>query len=161
MKAAALVLLLALPAVASAQGGAGVVRMLDDGSGEGPAYRFDPTALAVAAGAPLSLRNEGLDVHTFSHDVPAEERAFHTGPVEPGRSVDLPAPAAPGEYPFVCVFHGGMRGVLTVAAESATTTTTTAPPDGREASGEDARTPLAAWVALAALALVALLRRRA
>ena len=162
----ALVLVLLASGLASAQGGPAVVRMLDDGSGEGPAYVFDPAALRVAAGGSIAVHNAGMDVHTFTHDAPAESRLFHTGPVEPGRSADLPAPAAPGEYPYHCVFHGGMRGTLTVTAAPADSTTT--PPTGatgRDAggeSGEDADAPLPAWVALAALAGAALvLRRRA
>ncbi|HWH09258.1 MAG TPA: hypothetical protein VNX21_08665, partial [Candidatus Thermoplasmatota archaeon] len=74
---------------------------------------------------------------------------------------DVPAPAQPGAYEFFCVFHGGMRGTLTVTAAPATPADGE-PATGREASeGGDARTPLAPWAALAALAGVALLRRRA
>lgn len=160
----ALVLVLLASGLASAQEGPAVVRMLDDGSGEGPAYRFDPTTLQVAAGGPIAVHNAGADVHTFTHDAPAESRLFHTGPVEPERSADLPAPLEPGEYAFYCVFHGGMRGTLTVRAAPPPPTNDGVQGGGREASGEsgqDADAPLAAWLAPAALAAVALLRRRA
>lgn len=152
MERAALALLVLLAASAASAKETAAVRMLDDGSGEGPAYRFDPTTLSVPAGAALSVQNAGQDVHTFTHDAPADQRLFHTGPVEPGGSASVTAPAQPGEYPFVCVFHGGMRGTLTVTAAGASTTSTTAPT-------KDA--PLAAWLALAALALVAVAWRRA
>lgn len=157
MRAAALALLLV--ATGAAAQSPAVVRALDDGSGEGPAYLFDPTSLTVLPGATVRLQNAGQDAHTLSHDAP--ERAFHTGAVPAGGTADVTAPAQPGEYPFVCVFHGGMRGTLRVAEALGTTTTTTTPPGG---PSPDARgdTPLPLVLALAALAGGALvLRRRA
>ena len=163
----ALALLLLAAGLASAQGSpAAVVHARDDGSGEGPAYLFDPDALRAPPGGTVRVQNDGMDVHTFTHDAPAEARLFHTGPVEPGASADVAAPEAPGEYGFYCVFHGGMRGTLLVettpATPAAPDATTTSPPTGTTTTSPPANdAPLAAWLALAALAGVALLRRRA
>ena len=67
-----------------------------------------PDETTVAAGEPITVRNDDGATHT----VTALEGAFNVE-VPGGETVTID-PLEPGSYDFVCNFHGGMSGTLLV-----------------------------------------------
>lgn len=130
-------LALALAPVALAASDAATVRVSEEG-GEA-SYRFDPANVTVASGGTLRVVGGPIEPHTFTHDAPRDERLFDSGNVDAGATVDVALPPV-GAYAFLCLYHPGMRGTLVVEA----------------ARDAPAATPVAAGLALVALALVAL-----
>jgi plastocyanin len=74
-------------------------------------YGYIPTNLTVSPGATVTVRNEDLAIHT----VTADNRAFNTGNVSRGNTTTFTAPKQRGTYPFHCMFHTYMAGILTVS----------------------------------------------
>ncbi|WP_369184587.1 cupredoxin domain-containing protein [Streptomyces sp. Y1] len=74
-------------------------------------FLFQPADFTVPAGTRLTVVN----ADTVSHTLTAQDSSFDTGPIAPGASAVLTAPARPGDYPYRCTFHHFMRGTLTVA----------------------------------------------
>jgi plastocyanin len=71
---------------------------------------FDPTALSVAAGETITLRNEDDVEHSFTIDDPAVDAE-----AEGGEEATVAAPEDPGTYDFHCRYHPEqMTGTLTV-----------------------------------------------
>ena len=107
--------LLALGGVACGDGGGGTT---DGGNGGGGTTTdsitavdnsFEPSDPAVAAGATLTVTNEGAAAHTFTlEDGSIDEE------LPPGGDATVTAPSDPGAYPFACSFHPEMTGTLTV-----------------------------------------------
>ena len=108
--------LVALAAASAAAAGCGG----DDGGGRGerPAaasspvvemadLRFDPPALAVRRGETVTFRNVGKVTHN------AKGRGFFSRVVQPGGSYRHRFDAA-GSFDYVCTFHPGMEGTITV-----------------------------------------------
>ncbi|MET3707829.1 cupredoxin domain-containing protein [Arthrobacter sp. UYEF6] len=63
----------------------------------------------VSPGATISVVNEDVEAHTITADTGA---AFDTT-IQAGAG-SFTAPAEPGTYPYHCIFHGNMKGTLTV-----------------------------------------------
>jgi len=149
--------LAAAPALALAQGSASVHAIDTDPSGE-PSYHYDPRELTVAPGATVTFVGGNVEPHTLTNDAPQGSRAFDTGAVQPGQSATLTAPTTPGDYPFHCLFHGGMTGTLHVQLASTTTpaTSTTA----AKPSGPTPGVFVALGVVFGVVALAALMLRR-
>jgi len=67
-------------------------------------------AMAVKAGATVTVKNNGPSTHT----VTADNGEFNTGNVDAGKTVTLTAPSKPGEYKFHCNIHPFMTATLHV-----------------------------------------------
>lgn len=89
------------------------------GVGNGYDVRFYPGRLEVPAGSTFTFVNNATEIR---HTLTSDDGSFVADRVLPGETRTLTAPAAPGEYPFACVYHAesGMRGVLVVTAAAAT-----------------------------------------
>jgi plastocyanin len=74
-------------------------------------FAFHPADFTVAPGATITVTNEDSVDHTFT----ARNRAFNTGDIAPGQTVTVKAPTTPGTYPYFCLIHQFMTGVLTVS----------------------------------------------
>jgi plastocyanin len=74
-------------------------------------YGFLPENFTVPPGATVTVRNEDQAIHT----VTADNRAFNTGNVSRGVAATFTAPTQPGTYPYHCMFHNYMTGILTVS----------------------------------------------
>lgn len=74
-------------------------------------FAFDPAHFTVAPRATITVSNEDSVIHTLT----ANNGAFNTGNVTQGQPVTFTAPAQPGKYPFHCLRHPYMTGVLTVS----------------------------------------------
>lgn len=49
------------------------------------------------------------------HTLTADNQAFNTGNVTDGLPTTFTTPTQPGKYPFHCIHHRYMTGVLTVS----------------------------------------------
>jgi plastocyanin len=67
-------------------------------------------AMAVKAGATVTVKNNGPSTHT----VTADNNEFNTGDVDPGKTVTFTAPSKAGQYKFHCSIHTQMTAVLHV-----------------------------------------------
>lgn len=65
--------------------------------------------LTVSPGAEITVTNEDIEAHTITAD---DGTAFDA--IAKVGTATFTAPAEPGTYPFHCIFHGNMRGTLTV-----------------------------------------------
>ena len=74
---------------------------------------FTPAKLTVAPGAQIMLVNEGGALHNLK-DKDTKGDTFDGGDVQPGADGTLTAPTKPGTYPYLCTYHVGMEGTLTV-----------------------------------------------
>ena len=72
-------------------------------------FAYDVPA-SVPPGATVVVANVDVEAHTLT--ATGEGGFAVTVPVD-GQGTFV-APTAPGRYPFVCLLHGGMEGVLTV-----------------------------------------------
>ncbi|MDA7941217.1 MAG: PEFG-CTERM sorting domain-containing protein [Nitrosopumilus sp.] len=90
---------------------------------------FEPSSVTVEVGATVIMENtESPDIpilHTFTHgeappnQLPADERAFDSGFLAAGQSYEW-VPDTPGEYPYFCLAHPWMLGMITVVAAGET-----------------------------------------
>ncbi len=69
---------------------------------------FAPSTASIAAGDVVEWRNSG----TTPHNVTFEESA-QSSPMQGGESFRLRFPRA-GSYAYLCTFHAGMAGTITV-----------------------------------------------
>lgn len=74
-------------------------------------FAFIPRRFTVSSGATVTVENEDQVVHTLT----ADNGAFNTGNVTDGIPATFTAPPQPGRYPFHCIHHRYMTGVLTVS----------------------------------------------
>ncbi|MDH6135610.1 plastocyanin [Kitasatospora sp. MAA4] len=74
-------------------------------------FAFSPANLTVAPGTTITVTNDDSTAHTFTA---TGAKAFDTGPIDPGKSATVTAPAAAGSYPYNCTIHPFMKGTLTV-----------------------------------------------
>jgi len=79
--------------------------------------QFDPVAVTVPAGEPLTItfdnRDQGIPHDIVIKDASGNEiakSAIITGPAQEQLGV---GPLAPGAYPFVCTVHPNMVGTIT------------------------------------------------
>jgi plastocyanin len=97
-----------------------------------------PITVPVAPGTTISLPNVGAIAHNFQ----ADDFGFNEDmPVGETIEVQIPADAAPGEYPFICNVPGhevAMSGILQVGAAAAQ-----APAGGEPAPAGEAPPPAA------------------
>jgi plastocyanin len=73
-------------------------------------FAFQPANFTVRPGATITVTNRDSVTHTFT----ADNGAFNTGDIEPGRTRTVTAPEKPGRYPYRCLIHQFMTGTLTV-----------------------------------------------
>jgi plastocyanin len=70
---------------------------------------FEPASVEAASGDSLTVANEGSALHSFTinqSDVDVD--------VQPGGSEEVSISVDPGDHSFVCKYHQGMSGTLTV-----------------------------------------------
>ena len=77
-------------------------------------FAFLPAHATVTAGEQIVVKNEDSVAHTFTATGSAAGK-FTTGPIVPGQSRTVTRPATAGAYPFFCMIHPFMTGVLTVS----------------------------------------------
>jgi plastocyanin len=73
------------------------------------ATQFSPAMLEVKLGDSVVWKNKD----PFPHNVTAENKAFHSGDLQNGRSWSFKA-GKKGVFPYVCTLHPTMKAVLTV-----------------------------------------------
>lgn len=76
-------------------------------------FAFSPDSFTVAPGATIEVTNEDPLAHTFTDQ--ANQAIFNTGDIGPGQTKTVTAPTKPGRYPFYCLIHVYMTGVMTVS----------------------------------------------
>ena len=74
-------------------------------------FAYIPDHFTVNPGATVTVKNEDQVIHTLT----ADNGAFNTGNVADGIPATFTAPTKPGRYPFHCIHHRYMTGVLTVS----------------------------------------------
>ncbi len=74
---------------------------------------FSPAKLTVAPGTQVMIMNEGQALHDLK-DEKTKGEAFDSGDIEAGKEGSITAPDEAGTYPYVCTYHFGMNGTLTV-----------------------------------------------
>lgn len=68
---------------------------------------FTPGTVEVAAGDTVTFENEGQIAHTVTGD------GFDSGSMDPGDTFAFTASEA-GRFSYVCTFHPGMQGTISV-----------------------------------------------
>jgi plastocyanin len=63
----------------------------------------------VSPGAEITVNNEDIEAHTITADT---GNAFDA--ITKVGTTTFTAPTQPGTYPYHCIFHGNMKGTLTV-----------------------------------------------
>ncbi len=76
-------------------------------------FAFEPAHATAKAGEQIVVKNDDSVTHTLTATGSATGK-FNSGPILPGQSRTLTAPPAAGSYPFFCVIHQFMTGVLVV-----------------------------------------------
>lgn len=74
-------------------------------------FMFSPANLTVHPGQSITVVNHDSVTHTLTA---GSGGTFDTGPINPGKSATITAPATAGTYPYVCSIHAEMHGTLTV-----------------------------------------------
>lgn len=72
-------------------------------------FQFKPQTLDVKPGDEVEFVNRDVLEHTAT----AANNAFDSKSIKAGQSWKWKADA-PGQYPYVCAFHGNMKGVINV-----------------------------------------------
>ena len=72
-------------------------------------FQFKPQTLDVKPGDEVEFVNRDLLEHTAT----ASNNAFDSKAIKGGQSWKWKA-GAPGQYPYVCSYHGNMKGVINV-----------------------------------------------
>lgn len=73
-------------------------------------FVFAPTDVSVEVGGTVSWVHEGR----ISHTVTASDGSFASGTIGAGDTFEVTFDE-PGSYPYVCDFHGSMRGTVEVS----------------------------------------------
>ena len=73
------------------------------------AARFEPAVSAVRVGDVITWINKDIVLHTAT----SRTGGFDSGAIDPGKSWKYTATRA-GDFPYICVFHPIMTGVLRV-----------------------------------------------
>ncbi|NJC23590.1 plastocyanin [Arthrobacter pigmenti] len=100
----------------------------------------------VTPGATVTVINNDNEAHTVTGR--GSGQSFDTGAVAGGATGTFTAPNTPGEYNFVCIFHGNMSGTLVVQEASALPPSTDdndddgAPQDGNMNPGQMGEMPI-------------------
>ena len=81
-------------------------------------FKLDPASPAVAAGATITVKNDGGTTHALEIEGPSGE--VKTKSLAPGKSATLKAPDKDGTYEMYCPIDGhkdkGMKGELKVGS---------------------------------------------
>ena len=85
---------------------------------------FTPVNLSVAAGTTVVWTNTGARPHT----VTANDRSFDSRYIDEGGGTWSHTFSVPGTYSFVCTYHSGMTGSITVTGSGGSTPTATPTP---------------------------------
>jgi hypothetical protein len=119
---------------------------------------FRPTPVTVVVGTTIVWTNEGQNPHT----VTANDRAFDSGTLEPGRTFSVTFDEI-GQVPYYCQIHGepgsGMTGLVVVQGspdEDEGGSPSSAPPDALAATGADPIAPAIAALVIGTVGLGAL-----
>ena len=72
-------------------------------------WKFDPIAIAVAAGDTVVFTNAGGAAHTVTE----QDKKFDSGNLDPGQTFTW-KPAKAGTFTFFCTYHPWMAGTITV-----------------------------------------------
>jgi plastocyanin len=78
-------------------------------------YDYHPDRVVAHPGELIAVTNHDKVTHTMTA-IPgsAPDGDFNTGYIDPGATVHIHAPKAPGTYDFYCSIHNFMKGVLVV-----------------------------------------------
>lgn len=101
---AALLLLLSSVGAPKAEAREVVVRML-------PGNQFSPASITINVGDKVTWMNADTVPHTST----STDRVWDSGTVRPGQRFSYTFKQA-GNFPYVCLFHAGMQGTVTVAS---------------------------------------------
>ena len=74
-------------------------------------FKFIPSEITVKSGETITIVNKDIVNHTFISD---QQGLFDTGPIGQNQTQTIIVPTAPGQYPFHCIPHPFMKGVLIV-----------------------------------------------
>lgn len=74
-------------------------------------FKHTPNRLTVKAGEVVTVINKDIPSHTVTSDT---EGLFDTGLIGRNETKTFNAPLTPGEYPYHCLPHPSMTGVLVV-----------------------------------------------
>jgi plastocyanin len=92
-------------------------------------FDFVPREVRIAPGDTVLWRNNGMAPHTATHCVrntpqsPCNPPLFDTGQLNTGQTFSSTFPT-PGTFPYICLIHPFMTGVVIVAADGTTTSST-------------------------------------
>lgn len=73
------------------------------------ALQFSPVTLEIQSGDTVIWKNKD----PFPHNVTAQDKSFHSGEMQSGRSWKFKA-GKKGEFSYVCTLHPTMKAVLIV-----------------------------------------------
>jgi plastocyanin len=76
-------------------------------------FAYNPANFTVKPGGKIIVTNKDSVAHTLT-DM-ANKSLFNTGLIDTNRTKTITAPTKPGRYPFFCLVHNYMTGVLTVS----------------------------------------------
>jgi len=79
-------------------------------------FLYSPVNLKVKPGAMITVMNQDPVAHTVTAQSGAGGIAFDSGTINGNASGTFTAPATPGTYPYICIFHAQMHGILTVSS---------------------------------------------
>jgi plastocyanin len=83
-------------------------------------FKFTPSAPHVSPGERIEVKNEDPVPHSLtSGKVPTFNGLFNTGLLAPGQAKVIKAPDRAGLYPFFCMIHHFMLGMLVVGHTTA------------------------------------------
>lgn len=79
-------------------------------------FLYSPVNLKVKPGATVTVMNQDPVAHTVTAQSGAGGIAFDSGTINANASGTFTAPTTPGTYPYICIFHAQMHGILTVSS---------------------------------------------
>lgn len=74
-------------------------------------FSFSPSPLTVKPGQRVTVVNRTSVTHTLT----SATRLFNTGDIKGHTTTSFIAPKEPGRYPYLCLIHQYMTGVLIVS----------------------------------------------
>jgi plastocyanin len=76
-------------------------------------FAYHPDRLTVSPGELIKVENHDSVTHTLTSDS-GDAAYFNTGYIHPGQTAYIHAPQKPGTYPYLCLIHQFMTGVIIV-----------------------------------------------
>lgn len=74
-------------------------------------FAYTPNEIKIKAGQTVNFTNKDLVGHSLTSD---DGTSFNTNVIGQNQSAAFTAPAKPGNYPFHCTPHPGIKGTLVV-----------------------------------------------